>query len=158
VAVVTPEPVAPIPVAVEPAPRKVQLDVTIIPDDAALYLDGRRLSSAPVSESLVADTREHELRAEAEGFETLTERIRLDSDLKLKLTLKASPPPAPTSDNTKVPPRATGKRRPPRRGPTQSATATPTPPPPNPTPPGPDCNPPYYIGSDGLKHYRRECL
>jgi serine/threonine-protein kinase len=158
-AVVTPEPVAPIPVAIEPSPRKVQLTVSVTPGDAALYLDGRRLSSAPISESLVADTTEHELRAEAEGFETLTERVRLDADLNLKLMMKALPAPPDPPDNTKPPPRATGRKRPPRRGPTQSATASPTPAPPtNPPPAGPDCNPPYYIGSDGLKHYRRECL
>jgi eukaryotic-like serine/threonine-protein kinase len=156
-AVVTPEPVVPIPVAIEPAPRKVQLAVSVTPGHAALYLDGRRLSSAPISESLVADTTEHELRAEAEGFETLTERVRLDTDLNLKLTMKASPAPEPP-DNGRPQPRATGRKRPPRRGPTQSATTTPTPAPPTPTPAGPDCNPPYYIGSDGLKHYRRECL
>jgi hypothetical protein len=156
-AVVRPEPVVPIPVAIEPSPRKVQLTVSVTPGDAALYLDGRRLSSAPVSESLVADTTEHELRAEAEGFETLTERVRLDADLNLKLMMRALPAPDPPED-TKPQPRATGRKRPPRRGPTQSVTASPTPAPPTPAPAGPDCNPPYYIGSDGLKHYRRECL
>jgi eukaryotic-like serine/threonine-protein kinase len=156
-AAVTPEPALPIPVAIEPTPRRVQLNVSITPAEAALYLDGRRMSSAPLSESLVADTTEHELRAEADGFETLTERIRLDSDLNLKLTMKASPVVEPPPENTKTQPRATGRKRP-RRGTAPSATATPAPPPPAPAPPGPDCNPPYYIGSDGLKHYRRECL
>jgi hypothetical protein len=27
-----------------------------------------------------------------------------------------------------------------------------------PTEPAVVCDPPFYIGTDGLKHYRRECL
>jgi eukaryotic-like serine/threonine-protein kinase len=146
-----PEPPPPAPVAAQ-----VTLRVNVTPPDAAVSLDGQRLAGAPPAISLPKDELEHELRAEAEGFEPQTLELRLTQDVELKIELDAlAAPPA-----AKPAPAAVAKRRPPRAPPRTA------PPPkgepggePEPTKPSAaDCDPPYYIGADGLKHYRRECL
>jgi serine/threonine-protein kinase len=152
--VVVPEPIAS--VNTPPSPRRISLGISVRPGHAALYLDGRRLSTAPVSESLFADDIDHELRAEAEGFEPLRQSLRLDSDQELSLTLTPLPKPVVETANAQPEPRATGRQR--RRRPSASTAAPVTPVAPVATPAPPSCNPPYFIGSDGLKHYRRECL
>ena len=138
-----------------PTPRRVALGISVTPAHAALYLDGRRLSTAPVSESLLADDLEHELKAEAEGFEPLRRSLRLDSDQELSLTLAAIPKPEVEATSSRPEPRASRQRR--RRPPTPTVAPV-APVPPVVTPAPPSCNPPYFIGADGLKHYRRECL
>jgi serine/threonine-protein kinase len=134
-----------------PPPVQVTLRVHVTPSDALVSLDGNRLAGSPLSLSLPKDEAEHELRAEAEGYETQTRKLRLTEDLELKLELKELPDPEPK-------PAPVVRRRPPPRPPPR-----PSPPPIREShpvePPKPaDCNPPYYIGADGLKHYRRECL
>jgi serine/threonine-protein kinase len=133
-----------------PPPVQVTLRVHVTPSDALVSLDGNRLAGSPLSLSLPKDEVEHELRVEAEGYETQTRKLRLTEDLDLKLELKELPEPSK--------PAPVSRRRPPPRTPPR-----PSPPPIREShpvePPKPaDCNPPYYIGADGLKHYRRECL
>jgi eukaryotic-like serine/threonine-protein kinase len=151
------EPRQPEPPPAPPAPvaTPVTLRVNVTPPEAAVSLDGQPLAGAPPAISLPKDELEHELRAEAEGFEPQTRKLRLTRDVELKLELNAlAPPPA-----AKPAPAPAGKRRAtraPRRAP------PPKPEPggePEPTKPNAaECDPPYFIGADGLKHYRRECL
>jgi serine/threonine-protein kinase len=157
VAAVTSEPP---PKPPEPAPEPVTLRVTVTPEQALISLDGRRLASSPLTLSLPKDDLVHELRAEAEGFEPFVRQLRLDKDLELNVGLSTLapevPPPAPAP-----PPVASTKRRPP---PPRPSSRPPAPVRGEPTAPAVakpaavDCDPPYYIGADGLKHYRRECL
>ncbi|HTV24506.1 MAG TPA: serine/threonine-protein kinase [Polyangiaceae bacterium] len=85
-------------------PDRVRLSVVVAPQEARLFLDNRRLASNPFRDSLPRDTAEHTFRAEAEGFEPHTERIRLDADADLTVYLKpvrdekapaAAPAPSP---------------------------------------------------------------
>jgi serine/threonine-protein kinase len=147
------------------APATVTLKVNVVPRNAALYLDGRRLDGAAAGHSLVRDAREHELRAEAEGFVTLVRRLRLDADTSVDLALERAPKPRPVkvpapeavlsraeekaSEAMGAQRSAGGRQGEVARDRTVAAdsplvTAS--------------CDPPYFIGSDGLKHYRRECL
>jgi hypothetical protein len=126
--------------------------VDVTPADAEVSLDGQRLAGSPPAISLPKDNLEHELHVEAEGYEPHTRKLRLAADLELSLELKALPAQA----GKPVPSR--------RRPPVRPAPPRPTPAPPErteperPKPSGPDCSTPYFIGADGLKHYRRECL
>jgi serine/threonine-protein kinase len=148
--------------AAPPAPAAVTLQVSVVPASASLYLDGRRLHGAEAGTSLPRDEREHELRAEAEGFETAVRRLPLDADTVLVLTLErvAKPRPARAAgpqagvSQAEEPagraPRPSGNREP-QAGRDGAAATTPL-------VTAASCDPPYFIGSDGLKHYRRECL
>jgi serine/threonine protein kinase len=146
----------PEPPPAQPAP--VTLRVNVTPPEAAVSLDGQRLAGSPPAISLPKDDREHELRAEAEGFEVQTRALRLTEDVELKLELQPLAPPSPARPS----PPAAGKRRPPRAPPARTAPPAAREEQPGeaerPKPSAADCNPPYYIGADGLKHYRRECL
>jgi serine/threonine-protein kinase len=142
--------------------ERVRLRVAVTPESAALYLDDQAIGSGNVSKTLAPDQLDHELRAEAPGFEPLRRRVRLDADLDLKLTLQAQPEATePDALPARAQPRPSVKRPPPRRPvpPSNAAPARPsTPAVSAPAPASPNCSPPYYIGADGLKHYRRECL
>jgi serine/threonine-protein kinase len=143
-----------------PLPAQVTLRVNVTPPDAAVSLDGQRLAGSPLAISVAAADVEHELRAEAEGYEAVTRKLRLTENEALTFELQALPAPPPSK------PAPVSKRRPPRPPPPRPA------PPPSPSPsreepaaepernkpPSADCDPPHYIGADGLKHYRRECL
>jgi eukaryotic-like serine/threonine-protein kinase len=157
-----PPPSAPSPV--QEAPAQVTLRVTVTPRQAVVSLDGRLLASSPLTLTLPKDNVVHELRAEADGYEPLTRRIGLASDLELQLELSPLPAPKPPEPVVQPPvaaPASTVKRRPPAR-PAPNRPAPPVRPDPSaaekPKPAGVNCNPPYFIGPDGLKHYRRECL
>ena len=163
---------APVPLPPPAAsPTLVTLNISVMPQNAGLFLDGRPLTSGV---SLPRDERQHELRVEAVGYETLTRQVRLDADLEMRIELaptpRIEPPPEPTErepDREREPERepaaATPRKRPkPTPAPPKPARAEPQPaaqpertPPPQ---PAVSCNPPYFIGDDGLKHYRRECL
>lgn len=145
-----PEPEPPPPPVV---PETVTLSVYVTPSGAVVSLDGKRLSGAPPTITAPRDELEHELRAEAEGYQPLTRTVRLTEDAELRLELKEVPPP-PKPD----PPVANNRRRPPPRPPPVTRPVQREEPPPERPKPRPDCNPPYFIGDDGLKHYRRECL
>jgi len=151
-----PRPPEPPPEQPAPVAAQVTLRVSVTPPEATVSLDGQRLAGSPPTLSLPKDEHEHELRAEAEGFEAQTRQLRLTDDVELKLELKAlaappaaKPAPAPAGKRrpTRAPPRTASPPKPERGGEPEPAK-----------PSAADCNPPYYIGADGLKHYRRECL
>ncbi|MEY4544847.1 MAG: hypothetical protein RL685_1042 [Pseudomonadota bacterium] len=84
--------------AAAPAER-VRVNVAVTPQDARLYIDDRQLASNPFRDSLPSDGQEHRFRAEADGFETFTRVVRLESDLDLLISMKSArierPPAAP---------------------------------------------------------------
>jgi len=139
------------------APVEVTLQVNITPADAVVSLDGKRLEGSPPTIVVAGDERERELSAGAEGYQALTRKLRLNRNQELTLELK----PLPNARKPEPTPPPNVKRRPP---PLRPAPARPTPPaehtgePERTKPNAADCNPPYFIGADGLKHYRRECL
>ena len=156
----------PPPIAAPPAPEvpvQVTLRVTVTPRQALVSLDGRRLASSPLTLSLPKDDAVHELRVEADGYEPLVRNVSLASDLELQLELSPLPvakPPEATPEPAPVAAPSNVKRRPPPR-PAPSRPAPPVRQEPASEPrskPTVNCNPPYFIGPDGLKHYRRECL
>jgi len=162
------------------APDTVTLKVSVVPAEASLYLDGRRLHGAAAGLSLPRDEREHELRAEADGFEPAVQRLRLDADAELALTLarvakpkpaKAAAPEATSAELAEAAAFRAGElddanERMETRPRAQRPTATRQPevvreaasPSASPLVTAASCDPPYFIGPDGLKHYRRECL
>jgi serine/threonine-protein kinase len=111
--------------------RTVSLRVSVIPKEAVIYLDDARLSGNPATLSVPADARQHQLRAEAGGYEpTSTVRI-FDKDTDVVLTLKKLEP--------------TRSVAPPRKH--------------SPTPPAKgNCNPPYVFDENGFKTFKPECL
>jgi eukaryotic-like serine/threonine-protein kinase len=68
--------------------RLVRLEVSVQPSHAVLYVDGQRISSNPLSASMVWDAEEHTIRGEADGFEEFVGTFRLDSDLKIAAALR----------------------------------------------------------------------
>jgi eukaryotic-like serine/threonine-protein kinase len=84
----------------EPAIESVELSVTARPRDAKVLLDGVELGTAPLKRDFPRDDEEHLLAIEADGYETLEKRIRLDKSIGLDLVLKRSvvfyPRPQPT--------------------------------------------------------------
>jgi serine/threonine-protein kinase len=142
------------------SPALVTLSINVKPQNAAVFLDDRAISPGA---TLPRDDRQHELRAEAVGYETLTRTVRLNADLELQLELtpvpRTEPPPEPPAEPVQ-PPRKRPKPAPPAPKPARVEPQPAAPAPERPTPPQPaaSCNPPYFIGDDGLKHYRRECL
>jgi tRNA A-37 threonylcarbamoyl transferase component Bud32 len=172
-AALTAERASPPPLPAEVAVPSVRFRLTVTPSNAAIVLDGQALASSPLSLTLPRDDRDHELSLSAEGYAPMTRHVRLDADIVLELRLdplepreaaaqveatgKAEPGP-PVSP---VPPRRRPRRPP--VGPVSGGSPSPAREgaPAEARPPvthGVDCDPPYYIGDDGLKHYRRECL
>ena len=139
-------------------PATIRLKVAVDPLDAAVYLDGQRLLGTPPTLSVPRDGRERELRAEAPGFEAEVRRVRLDADAALEVTLERSR--APEREPAALPePRPPARMRSHPRLAARERTREAAPAAASPSVvPAASCDPPYYIGEDGLKHYRRECL
>jgi serine/threonine-protein kinase len=96
------------------AAPSVELRISVKPRHATLTLDGQELAGNPyVSRGIVAEG-EHELVAEAPGYETLRRRFRLDDDLDLDLRLEATPArvaAAVDDDDTSAADASEGERR-----------------------------------------------
>jgi serine/threonine-protein kinase len=91
---------APAPSSAAPAPpERVRINIVVLPQEAQLYIDDRRLSSNPFRDSLPRDGAEHTFRAEADGYELFTKSIRLESDVDITISMKAekAAPKAPPS-------------------------------------------------------------
>jgi eukaryotic-like serine/threonine-protein kinase len=138
------EPAAPVvtleppPVVIEaPRPGEIALVVRAHPTSARLFLDGEPLPANPTIRRLPKDGSTHEIRAEAEGYETGSTTVTLEADKDVVIRLDksevaASEPVAARPKWRPVTPKDAGKA---------PATAAPPPPPPPtekpaPTPPG----------------------
>jgi len=144
--------------------REVRLRIEATPPGAELYLDGQRLGLAPLDRSLRADDRPHEIVARASGYADALQNVRLDADVIMTLSLSplpaAAPPtapePEPAAKPGRRPPGRAAPRKPAASAPAASEAAAPEPAPEK--APTASCTPPYTIGSDGLRHFRPECL
>jgi serine/threonine protein kinase len=92
--------------AVEPAasafaePEEVTIEVSVKPSAAKLFVDGVRTPSNPHRVKVVRGKFAHEVRAEAEGFETRTMTVTFDRDRSIDIALTpkpvlGGPPPRP---------------------------------------------------------------
>jgi hypothetical protein len=69
--------------------RSPVLAVRAVPDSARLWLDGQRMAN-PFDARIDRNTK-HRIEARSEGYETITQNVRIESDAKLTITLRASP-------------------------------------------------------------------
>jgi serine/threonine-protein kinase len=69
-------------------PRLVALQVDVRPSHAVLFLDGQRLSSNPMRAAFVGDGLPHTIRAEAPGFEPLSQTLQPGAALVLDASLQ----------------------------------------------------------------------
>jgi len=134
-----------------PAADRVLIRMSAVPNEAKLFFDDEQLPSNPFARAMTADGSHHVVRAEAAGYATGSTAVVLERDADVVLTLeraKKAEPPAPPNKGGSRPP-------PPRTSPPPAS-----PPPANPLPPPakPDCNPPYYVDSHGIKRYKAECM
>jgi serine/threonine-protein kinase len=129
-----PAPTVAPPPAVPALSKEVSLEISTTPKRAIVFLDGQRLASNPYKGSLVREGAPHKLRAEAPGFVTRTIDIVPDRDLDVVVALDA------------LPSRGVGR---PQGTAAASASAS---------APAKNCNPPYYIDTDGIKKFKPECL
>jgi serine/threonine-protein kinase len=80
------------------APPEVAIDISVKPSSAKLYIDGK-LATNPYHLTTPRADGAHEIRAEAEGYETRTMSLAWDRDRVLEMTLAKrapEPPSAPT--------------------------------------------------------------
>jgi serine/threonine-protein kinase len=95
---------APAPAPAAPAPpERVRVNIVVLPQEAQLFIDDRRLASNPFRDSLPRDGAEHTFRAQADGYEPFTKSLRLESDVDITISMKgqtpapkASAPPPPS--------------------------------------------------------------
>ena len=144
IAAATPALSAVAPAAPPPAPappERVRVNIVVLPQDAQLFLDDRRLSSNPFRDSLPRDGVEHTFRAEAEGFEAFTKPIRLESDVDITVSMKGekAAPKAPAAAlPSRYRPRPVAAAAPkPAPAPEAAVTNAPPPPPEPASPPRP---------------------
>jgi hypothetical protein len=151
--------------------KSVRISIAAHPSHSAVYLDGVRVASNPFSVTLPSDTKVHELRVEAPGFEPLTRELHLDADQEFDValatrSLEKEEESAPLDQaKRKAPTRAKEKRRSGAQARSRSATraerAAKRALAPRPSSSGVEaarCDPPYTVDALGIKRYRRECL
>lgn len=88
-----------------PTPEKdiendVAIDIAVKPSNARLFLDGSRVKENPYHLKTSRGSAIHELRAEADGFETRTVTLVFDKDRAIEMSLSRAgagyvPPPSP---------------------------------------------------------------
>jgi serine/threonine-protein kinase len=77
-------------------PAEVSIDVVVKPVTAKLYVDGNLVSN-PYQSKAVRGENSHEVRAEADGYETKSMTVRWDRDRSIDLSLTKTPPQSPSS-------------------------------------------------------------
>jgi hypothetical protein len=73
--------------------RNPLLSVRALPDNVRLWLDGQRMSN-PFGVRLPRGSK-HRIEARGDGYETSAQTVRIESDAKLTIAVKRTPPPAP---------------------------------------------------------------
>jgi hypothetical protein len=73
-----------------PAGQLVELNLSILPPQATVYLDGRTISN-PLRIAYPADSKKHELRAEAPGHESRRLQLTFERDIQVELSLTQLP-------------------------------------------------------------------
>lgn len=77
-----------------PSPEFVELDIEVRPAHARLYLDGHDASN-PLKVAYPLDHLDHEVRAEADGFQSRIEHVKFNRDLVVQISLAPLVPPKP---------------------------------------------------------------
>lgn len=96
----------------------VQVDIWVKPPNARLTIDGKPQSVVPFHSKAPKDATVHELKVEADGYETRTLKVAFDRDRAIDMTLnKVGAPPRVWTPGTAPPP--------PRPSASTSASATP---------------------------------
>lgn len=89
-------------------PKVVRVRIDVTPRAARVTLDNVLLTAHPIDEMIPRDGKEHEIRIELAGYETVKKTFTGDGELNLTITLKqtgptAPPPLPPPSVSTSVP-------------------------------------------------------
>jgi serine/threonine-protein kinase len=151
---IQPSPPPAIPAREPEAPQKSLVRVTVFPDTATLFIDGKRVPENPYVREGPADRSWHTVRAEAPGHIAAEKRYRQAGDVDLVIALQPEPeqkqPPTPEASED------THKARPPRTW--HTPKPKPQPEPVIPSTQGAKCTPPYYFDDAGVKRFRPECL
>jgi eukaryotic-like serine/threonine-protein kinase len=72
----------------------VRVQISTVPDDAQIYLDGKLLSN-PFDAELQRDDKSHELLVKREGYLAETRKMVLTDPQRIVIPLSLEPPPAP---------------------------------------------------------------
>jgi hypothetical protein len=97
----------PLPVPVE----QVTITIAVTPAEARILIDGTSAPANPYQVTLPTSGAEHQLVAEAEGYETVSRSVRFDESQRLELVLQRSVP-APHAGSTRGAEGHRGKTRP----------------------------------------------
>ncbi|MGC4087489.1 MAG: protein kinase [Polyangiaceae bacterium] len=146
------------PAPVSPPEAPPRLRVRVVPAEATVSVDGQLLSN-PVDLTLPRDSKEHVISAEASGYVTHSERLVLQRDTELALTLEPLRAPTKLRSNAvaALSPRATQPKE--RAVPLNVAPSAP--------PPkasvavaaaAANCDKPFFIDERGIKRMLPECL
>ncbi len=108
-------------------PEEVTVDIRVTPPAAKLFVDGVKVDN-PHRTRVVPAKFQHEVRAEAENFETRSMSVAFDKDRSIEIALTPLPP-------KPFPIRHPGPAKPPPPAPSPSASSAPAPAPPPPPPP-----------------------
>lgn len=127
----------------EPPQTAANVELRALPLTAQLYLDDEPLSGNPVRRAFPKGGIVHRLRAEQAGYISGSAEFTTDSDRTVELQL------AP-SHAVRAPGKQSGGARNPQRPPVAK--------PPSPALKAPNCAQPFYMGADGVKRIKPECL
>ncbi len=136
------------------APDLIDVSIQASPSVARIFWDDESLPANPVTKKLPKDASQHTVRVEAPGFVSREVQVTLDQSSSVSLELQRVPPSAQV-----VPPRG----NPGRGGPhlVASAATAPqastAPPPPTSAPKG-NCDPPFYLDNQGIRHPKAWCM
>jgi len=134
------EPVPDVPVSVPDVPSVPVADVVDLvsvslrttPADAVIELDGVELETNPYKADHPRDEQSHQLVVSAPGYDPVERAVTFSADVDLQVELQAVKVVRKKQPKTK-------RKRPP-------------------TPAAPNCDPPFTVDSDGVKHFKRACL
>jgi serine/threonine protein kinase len=132
---VSPDSVAAAAPAVE-VPAEIQLHISVSPDSARIYLDGKKLRGNPHTLTVPADDEEHTLRVEALGYEAQTRTIAYNQNMRIELALRRYTQPSRSRSNAAD--EAAKKDR------DDEAEDR--------------CAMPFYLDERGIRRLKRECL
>jgi serine/threonine-protein kinase len=150
------------------AASTVEITVAANPSDAKVFLDDQALPGNPAKAQVPKDGTAHQVRVEAPGYASRTDRITFERDRAIDVTLVKDvgnadkQPSAAASDATtpEAPPTPAAPRRtapPPARVVAPAPTPAPAPAP-SVSPREVNCKPPFTIDSNGSRVPKPECL
>jgi hypothetical protein len=145
------------------APARAMIQFRITPADAKLFLDDQPLPPNLTSKVMNADGSVHRLRVEAEGYKTQTLEFSASRDETLELTLSpvgktVSTPASPREDANASSTSKAAARSGVRNRPVAPAAPAAAPTPAAEKKKASACDEPFFMGSDGIRRMRPECM